>query len=291
MVVIGDTYFKMKQIDLTDIHYTLSQMALVFHDICHDNRIPYYMLGGTMLGAVRHKGFIPWDDDMDFGIPREHYQRFLEICQKDLPDHIKLLYYDNSDYAILGFAKLSDSRTVVKEEFAPITDEVLGINIDVFPLDHANGKRSIFSKNIFIRLAFKLQKLLFFNPQNRPTGKRILAKLTQFVCRLDKKTIPGWLDRHLSKVSNSKELNMYANYFGAWGLKELVSKDVFGTPTLYEFEGTKLYGVQNADAYLKSLYGDYHIIPDESKRHVHSFDAFYLGNKNDSAIFIRKRIP
>ena len=69
---------------------------------------------------------------------------------------------------------------------------------------------------------------------------------------------------------------MYANYFGAWGLKEFVSKEVFGLPTLYEFEDTHFYGVQHAHEYLRHLYGDYHVIPTESQRHIHSSKAYYI---------------
>ena len=125
----------MREITIEESHRLLLALAKEFHSVCERNEIPYFMLGGTMLGAVRHKGFIPWDDDMDFGIPREYFSFFIDSCKKDLPSSYKVLYYDNSDYAILGFVKLSDSRTVVEEVFAPITDEVLGVNIDVFPLD------------------------------------------------------------------------------------------------------------------------------------------------------------
>ena len=266
----------MKEITIGESHKLLLALAKEFHSICERNRIPYYMLGGTMLGAVRHKGFIPWDDDMDFGIPREFFPVFIDSCKKDLPTRFKVLYYDNSDYAILGFAKLSDSATVVEEVFAPITDEVLGVNIDVFPLDHANQRKDFLSKNKLIRLLFKFQKLLFINPQNRSFPKRLLANIVKTFCRIKRTSILQWLDYYLPRVSDNKQLPMYANYFGAWGLKELVSKEVFGLPTLYEFEDTHFYGVQHAHEYLRHLYGDYHVIPTESQRHIHSSKAYYI---------------
>ena len=262
-------------------HSCLFGLAKIFHHLCEDNHIPYYMLGGTMLGAIRHKGFIPWDDDMDFGIPRDYYPTFLEICKKELPPHIKLLNYDNSDYAILGFAKLSDSRTIVHEEFAPITDETLGINIDIFPLDPTNGRADFFSRNRMIRNIFKFQKLLFVNPENRPIHKKLLAITAQNFFRLKKTTIPQKLERMLVRESKEEGTTMYANYFGAWGLKETVPMKIFGKPTLYQFEDMLLYGAQDADGYLTHLYGNYHIIPDESKRHTHSTEVYYIGD-NDS---------
>ena len=266
----------MREITIEESHRLLLALAKEFHSVCERNEIPYFMLGGTMLGAVRHKGFIPWDDDMDFGIPREYFSFFIDSCKKDLPSSYKVLYYDNSDYAILGFVKLSDSRTVVEEVFTPITDEVLGVNIDVFPLDHTNQRKDFLSKNKLIRLLFKFQKLLFINPQNRSFPKRLLAVIVKTFCRIKRTSILQWFDHYLSRVSDNKQLPMYANYFGAWGLKELVPKEVFGMPTLYEFEDTHFYGVQHAHEYLKHLYGNYQIIPEESERHIHASKAYYI---------------
>ena len=265
-----------KRISIKEQHTIILEMAKAFHKVCDNNNIPYYMLGGTMLGAIRHQGFIPWDDDMDFGIPREYFSTFLELCRKELPSHIKVLSSDNSDYTILGFTKLTDTRTIVQERFAPITNERLGVNIDVFPLDHANQNFNLFSKNKMVRMLFKIQKLLFFDPKNRPFIKKVFAKTAQFVCRVNKKTIPYFLNKKLSSIDNIDDYQMYANYFGAWGMKEVVLKSVFGTPTLYKFEDAYLYGVQNAEDYLTQLYGDYNVIPNEAKRTVHSSLAYYV---------------
>ena len=86
----------LRKIDLQECHQHLLQIALCFDIICTKHQIPYFMLGGTMLGAIRHKGFIPWDDDMDFGIPRPYFQKFIKIAQKELPDKYEILTRKNA---------------------------------------------------------------------------------------------------------------------------------------------------------------------------------------------------
>ena len=246
------------------------------HRICVLSGIPYYMLGGSMLGAIRHKGFIPWDDDMDFGIPRKYFSHFIQACREELPANCKLIYHDNSDYAILGFAKITDTSTIITETFSPISKEKIGVNIDVFPLDEADKKKGILSFNRRVRTLFKFQKLLFFEANNRSFLKKILARCSQLFIRIHKKKLLLIMERMIENKSSCDDLEMYVNYFGAWGLKELISKEVFGNPILYKFEDTFFYGVSDFDEYLKSLYGDYMVIPDEGKQHNHIRDIQYL---------------
>ena len=268
----------MLRLTLNDVHQRLLEIASAFHLFCEKQKIPYYMLGGSMLGAIRHHGFIPWDDDMDFGIPREHYARFVEVAGKELPHPYKLITYATSEYAMMGFAKMMDVTTLVEEEFQPRSNETLGVNIDVFPLDHCNGKCGIGSSNFRTRALFKLQKLLFVEAKNRPLPKKVLAKTAQLLIPIGRTRIPRHQDRQLTARANTDvdQYGFYANYFGAWGLKEVVDKKIFGAPTLYPFENIQLYGVEQPDAYLRHLYGDYMQLPPEEKRHLHQTQAFSL---------------
>ncbi len=264
----------MDNINISQVHSILLQMAKEFHRICAKYNIPYYMLGGTMLGAVRHKGFIPWDDDMDFGIPREYYKKFCEVATCELSDRYKMLTVDNSAYAVLGIGKLSDSRTWLKEIFSVKTDEKLGVNIDIFPLDYTDENVGFFSVNKRMRLLFKFQKLLFMNSENRSFAKRILAKVCQSLFFMKPTTIPRYIEKRM--LCRNIKPTMLANLFGAWAMKETVSIGIMGTPTLYKFEDTEFYGPQNEDAYLKQLYGDYMKLPPEDKRHIHTTEVYML---------------
>lgn len=264
----------MKSLNIEDIHTILLQIAKEFHQICVKHDIPYYMLGGTMLGTIRHKGFIPWDDDMDFGIPRKHYKRFCEVAIQELSGRYKMLMVDNSAYAVLGIGKLSDSNTWLKEIYSVKTEERLGVNIDVFPLDYTDSRTDLLSVNMRARILFKFQKLLFMNSENRSFVKRILARVCQYIFQISPTTIPHYIDRMM--LGRNINPTMLANIFGAWAMKETVSLEIMGTPTLYNFEDTEFYGPQNADAYLKQLYGNYMQLPPENKRHIHTTEVYML---------------
>lgn len=268
----------MRKIDINECHNILLDIAKVFDKICREHEIPYYMLGGTMLGAVRHNGFIPWDDDMDFGIPREYYNKFIELCLNELKFPYTFKYMDNSEYCILGIGKIVDMRTSMKERYSISSNERMGINIDVFPLDKTNSDTSFFSRNNILRCIFKLQKILFINSKDRPFCKRVLANIARIIFPFKKQTLLKYIETKFDKHSKDNDISMYINISGAWGLKELISIKTFGLPRLYKFENIELYGVEDYDSYLKGLYGNYMKLPPESKRHIH-FDNAYIDDE------------
>jgi lipopolysaccharide cholinephosphotransferase len=259
----------MQEIELKECHDYLLNMAIHFDKICRGNNIPYYMLGGTMLGAIRHKGFIPWDDDMDFGVPREYFPQLLTLLKKQLPDYIRINTLDNSASIISGFVKLDDTRTFINEKFKEDKTEDLGINIDIFPLDKIKkSNTNILSGNWMIDKMIKLQYYLFLSHRTRPFLKRQLATIAKTINPFTKFSIIRWVEKKIAGLSKG-EARYIANFYGTWGMKETVESLVFDTPVLYPFENIELYGVQHPDKYLKALYNDYMKLPPESARHTH----------------------
>ena len=252
-----------------EIHCRLLKMAKDFHRICEDNNLEYYMLGGTMLGAVRHKGFIPWDDDMDFGMPREDYDQFIRISHQILPDYYELMFYKNAENSPMHYIKFIDSRTTLIE--ASYKNYVEGLYIDIFPLDGA-GKGSIADRIRMKRIDY-LQGLVIYHCTTREkTGIRKLVKKYAQMRSLSR------LHDSIEKLMTAKTLSessLIANYLGAWAKKEIMPKEVMGTPKLYQFEDTEFFGSANADAYLTSLYGNYMKLPPEEKR-VFKHNYYYL---------------
>lgn len=264
----------MKEIDLDECHKILLALGKEFHEICIENEIPYYMLGGTMLGAIRHKGFIPWDDDMDFGIPRPYFDRFIDVCTKRKMKYYTL--YANKDSSMLpgDMLKLVDTRTIVEENFkGKMKGDSIGINIDIFPLDLNGGEKSKYSINWKIEKVLKIKKYVVLDDGDRPFFKRIVAKVMK--CLFSVKTLDNYAGLLMKQEARKEVLSYYANYYGAWGMKEIIAKKIFGTPVLYHFEDTVFYGAEYFDEYLKSLYDDYMSLPSEKDRHTHLMRCYW----------------
>ena len=255
--------------DVEELHDILLGIGKEFHHICTEQHIPYYMLGGTMLGAVRHKGFIPWDDDMDFGVPREYYERLKQVLAKQLSSTYKVLTIENSDSISFDFVKISDERTVMNEIFKENVKDSFGVNIDIFPLDKSTSKKGITKLVSTIK---KVSQYVWLSTKQRPLHKKIIAyvlKVLLFWC--NKMVVSNFINKHLLPNKGDYVSNIY----GAWGIKETVKDDVMGKPQLYEFEDTEFFGVARPDAYLKSLYNDYMQLPPIEKRHIHITGAFW----------------
>lgn len=253
----------MNRIEVTEMHAITLEIAMCFHKICENLNIPYYMLGGTMLGAVRHKGFIPWDDDMDFGIPRKYFNEFIEKSKHLLPEYYKLITSEDYEYEInYDTVKIVDNRYTIKELERENLGVEMGLFIDIFPLDETNNKWSVLSRNKVVSCllcwnSYKYKALL------DKSEKKL--KWIAFIVRL----LPHDVLKKVAHLLLKKDGTHYSNYGGFWGSKETISKVIFGTPELYSFENTSFYGVHDYNGYLQSLYGDYMQLPPEEKRHSH----------------------
>lgn len=246
----------------------LVDMLSWFHNFCTQNNLRYYIIAGTMLGAIRHGGFIPWDDDIDVGMPRKDYEKLRELSKKISTARYLFEYpsMENREYPYL-IAKLYDVQTtLIEKKRYPIKR---GIYIDIFPLDGIGNNMEEAERNYkpFYR-NFQLHLMITSSFLKRRSLKKNLAV---FVGRV---ISPLFVNRHkLSKkidnickrfdFDNSK---LVCNLLGGAGLKGIVPQDYFGTPTLIQFENIYVYGLENPDLYLKSMYGNYMALPPVEKQ-------------------------
>lgn len=257
--------------DIKELQSILKEIAICFVDICERHHIPYYMLGGTMLGAIRHKGFIPWDDDMDFGVPRQYFSYLKNLLEKELPEHLSLITYEKSDLLFSDIIKIADNRTIIKELYKENNKGDLGVNIDLFPLDNLSAKNRRFKTFISENL-IRLSMYKIISLENLPIYKKIIAIIIKMILLpLNKSTIL----RMINSIIVNKEGQYIANHYGCWGQRETVEKSVMGQPILYRFEDMKFYGVSKPNIYLSSLYGDYMKLPPEDKRHIHILEMYW----------------
>lgn len=259
-------------IDIDKVHHLCLEMAKEMHKILQKNDIPYFMIGGTLLGSVRHKGFIPWDDDMDFGIPRKHYDKAISVLQKELPYPLKCISYRESMICLHESCKIMNMSTRIRENNECSNDDK-GVFIDLFPLDFSDGKTGFFSNFALIKTFVRLQNYRFSYKEKQNFGKGLLSIFIKLVfLPLNYKTIPHIIESTLIQ----KKGNYIMNYAGFWGMREIVPAKVFENPKLMPFEGTEFYGIKDADEYLKHLYGDYMKLPPENKRHTHLTEIEFL---------------
>lgn len=253
---------------MTEQQRKLVDVLAWFHKVCEKYELRYYIIAGTMLGAVRHGGFIPWDDDIDVGMPRSDYERLRELA-KDMPEKEYLFEFpgDESPEVSALFAKIYDtSTTLIEKRRYPIKR---GIYIDIFPLDgigntmdEARRNYRPFYRNFALYLTITSAFL-----KRRSLKKNLAVLVGRFISplfvkrrRLAKKV------ETLCKRFDFDESVLVSNLLGGAAYKGIVPRDYFGTPTMIAFEGLLVYGLEKPELYLSSMYGDYMKLPPEEKR-------------------------
>ena len=236
--------------------------------ICEKWNIPYYLVCGTALGAVKYQGFIPWDDDIDVGFLRPDYERFLEIAPRELPQWCFLQNYRTEKMFYHTFTKIRDSRTTFIESSTKALPINHGIYVDIFPIDgHPNGKleRTFFefrqrmlnwvrfsiladSDNVKVR---KRNKIL------RPLGVHLFAK----------KAIAALERMYASYPLETSE--HWCNYGNWQGKLEYAPKWHYGEGTWATFEGLRVRIPENYDDYLTQKYGDWRNDPPKDMQKSH----------------------
>ena len=265
----------LRKLQLAELDILKQTLALI-----EAHHLTYYMLGGTLLGAVRHQGFIPWDDDIDIGMPRPDYERFLEAAERELqpPYQLHTLKTGTGEYSYY-YARI-ENRELKLRRTAAIKETVIPIWIDVFPLDGVpedEKKRAAWIRKCrFWDALYKASQFSYLGMSESIKKKRSLPKtvVRQLFrqLKLEKliSTRLAWegLDRAL-KENGYEESGMLINFCGYWGLKEMFPKAVYGKGRLYPFEDLMLNGPEDYDRVLKQMYGDYMTPPPPEKRAHH----------------------
>lgn len=267
----------MKELSLQEIKEVELDILKMFHSFCVENNIRYFISHGTLLGALRYKGFIPWDDDLDVLVPREDYDRLLTIF-RDSERYRLLAFERNRDY-LFPYAKLCD-MTTRKVEGDYNNGVELGLDIDVFPLDHwdndlekARQEAKRQRQNMFCLGLTKLHKPDSLHPVKRFVKGIVMAfyKLRGSAYYVEK------IVRGAHKPEQKGSRYMGAKAWNVYGEGDILPAEVFAEAIELEFEGEKFFAPVGYDTLLTSFYGDYMPEPPVEKRKTHhSFKAYKL---------------
>ena len=244
--------------------------------VCDAHNFKYYMLGGTMLGAIRHKGFIPWDDDIDLGMPRDDYEAFLELAEKALPAYLKVVNYRNDPNYQYYITRVQDTQTRVVEERIGNDNKYTCASIDIFPVD-GTPNNPILRKIYFFRVLYHraLMSLCYKDSIDRKRKRSKKEKLLLWIMEripVEKLTTPYKQKCKIDKLLRSQKVEGSAyigNIMGAYRTREIVPADYYGEGAYYPFEDIQLRGMAKAEAYLTFTYGDYMRLPPEDQRKTH----------------------
>lgn len=263
----------------------------VFADICEKNDLRYYMIGGTMLGAVRHRGFIPWDDDIDIGMPREDYKKFMEIVGDQLPDGYVFLNYKTDQDYLRYFSRLVDTRVKIYNDSN--TDTLLeNAWMDIFPLDGTPDnslRRLVFFGCLCVRRVMYhfscFEQMVNLMRPGRPKYQQMIIRFGmrfKIGRKRDSKQILDRIDQKLQKYSFDRS-GYVMNFFGAYVKKEIVPREWFGAGQKYLFEDVMLNGPSEYDIYLRQFYGDYTVPPSDEHKDKHNIAKIvYTDGEDDS---------
>lgn len=261
--------------ELKEIQISILKAVAAF---CEENHLSYFLTGGTLIGAVRHRGFIPWDDDVDLNMPRKDYEYFFANFNESRNDTLVAISLENSKDYYLASGKVYDARTVLTERVLGATP--IGVNIDIFPMDEFPGdtyKLNRITREVGFLRSLLLFKTLIWN-QSRPLIKNLaLIAGRTMLLPIDRKALLKTISDKSQKYNNDPKCTKVAVMAVLiYGKKEIFDKKDFEGVVKLEFEGDLYSAPSGYDHILRQVYGDYmQLPPEEARVSTHDYEVFW----------------
>ena len=270
----------MKKMTLRQIQQAELSIMLELDRLARAYGLKYSLFAGTMLGAVRHKGFIPWDDDIDITMPRPDYMRLIELSRQEgfWPEGLKMLCFEDGSLDA-PFMKIIDTRTKMEEKNYKERN-VDSLWIDIFPMDglpeDIKDKKKYYKKCLFLskmnvsaaaRTGFGsskgkiILKEIFIKPAARLLGRRRISAMQK---------------RMASKIPYGSTAECGLTVWGYDGPYQALKVSEYEDLVEMEFEGHMLYCTSAWDKNLKGIFGDYMKLPPENERISHDMEAYVI---------------
>lgn len=264
-------------LNCSEIQSVCYDMLRFFSEYAKKNKLRFYMAGGTLLGAVRHKGFIPWDDDVDLMMPRRDYNRLIKIFHDD---RYQLSCCERDKKYKTPFLRIWDNHTVLKWDYS--NEKEIGAFIDIFPIDgfpvsEFKTKIHLYHIKMYRSMLNLANRTGYYKNEKNVTIK----KICKFFLRKDGNAYARALNRVAVKYKYDKCDYVGVKTTSPHLFKEKNSKSIFRETVFLPFHDLKLPAPGGYDIYLKHLYGDYKQLPPEDKRITEHMFKIYKITKNN----------
>lgn len=268
----------MQAIDIKEQKEIQKEILNEIVTFCEENGIRYFLAYGTLLGAIRHKGYIPWDDDIDIHMPRPDYEKFITLYNKKSNSRYQVISHELDRRYKVPFAKIYRKDTIVTEFF--YKQSTFGVYVDIFPLDGIKSKWQAYICGQCIRFMY-IKTMIFCNRQTFARKTRLfITKLillpfsSHFILRNM---------RNIATKHNYEKCDRICSFGSRTAMREILPREVYDDYTTVTFEGYEYRAPKGYEKYLTSKYGDYMQLPPEEQRvSTHDSQAWYLKEK-DSA--------
>ncbi len=249
-----------------------------FRDFCSQHQLRYYLAYGTLLGAIRHKGYIPWDDDIDLMMPRPDYLRFIELFSQSEQGSLEMVSIQTNRNYFASFGKIIDRRTVMYQEYGQIEKVEMGVYIDIFPLDglpeDEQETRALYAQTNRWATAYKLAIREFTAKSSNPFKGLIKSLISipfriigshYFISKLEAlgMTHPYNESTYVGCITSDKEFS------------RRIQRRLLDESVLVEFEGDMHPAPSDWDSHLTHLYGDYMCPPPEDQKQEHYYKVYW----------------
>lgn len=246
------------------------------HKYCSKHGLRYVLGYGTLLGAVRHNGFIPWDNDMDVLMPREDMDKLVELVQKDpISPFVKIMDMTTNENYHYPIVRACNMKTIVVNRELRDHIENMGLWVDIFPLDGISKAKQIIQKPLTLFYIKMLNATMYISDtesKSKTRFRKIIVKL--FPDRNHK------YERHLSSLVSWCKYDQAETVCvlceEGTDARQAMDREDVENPTLIQFEDAEFYIPRNYDKYLKKQYGDYMKLPPEEARMTHLLNSKYI---------------
>ena len=237
--------------------------------LCDENNLKYYLVGGTLLGAIRHGGSIPWDDDIDIAMPREDYDKIQDIIEKNYSDKYKVQSPLNDKNYTRQILKVRLKGTKQLEKNMIGIEASNEIYIDIFPLDKSkyNSGVIVALKGKMIRILFAYNTMRCGKKDDMTNFKRMIRKMCTWITYLVPRKFVNWCFEKICTLDQNKECKYITSFLSGLGWrKQMMLKEVYGEGVKVKYESSYFRAPKEYDVLLQSLYGDYMTPPPFDER-------------------------